>query len=587
MSSRPRLFFSFTALVIAVLLVIGVLLGEFLKSHYRSYHDDMRFREAQMLAHFVEDLGGDRRQAEKSLNDMAESLEARILLADGSGRKIFETNNEYSAASEAMDKAMAEAFSESKPVSGQSFSANGYYFYVESVDIEEEETAFLIFATNEDSIEAAYSVIWWSLACTLGLAMAIILMIGSQIASRYTRPIDSATKVAFELAKGNYRARTYEDQNGETGMLSASINILARNLQELQKSQEIQQDRLGVLIENMGSGLILIDSKGYISLINRAYKEFFQLDTNHYLQQLYHEVIEYDEINDLIEEIFMTEKKTKKLLILPFGIERRHFQVYGVPIIGNNNVWKGVLLVFHDITELKKLEQMRKDFVANVSHELKTPVTSIKGFSETLLDGAMNDKKTLEAFLSIILKESERLQTLIQDLLELSKLEQHGFKINVVSFKLSEVVAEVVQMLSQKAKERNISLELTDKIEGVTMKGDPDRLKQVMINLINNALLYTPKGGVVKVELVDLGEQLSIKVTDTGVGLEEHEIPRIFERFYRVDKARSRDSGGTGLGLAIVKHIIEAHKGTIEVNSKVGQGSVFTVKLSKDGNRIG
>ena len=148
---------------------------------------------------------------------------------------------------------------------------------------------------------------------------------------------------------------------------------------------------LSTLIENMGSGLILIDSHGYINLINRTYKEVFDVKSSEYLYKLYYEVIEHKEVNKIIEDIFMTEQKVRKQLVIPLKIERRHFEVYGVPIIGTNDVWKGILLVFHDITEIKKLEQMRKDFVANVSHELKTPVTSIKGFSETFLDGAMEE----------------------------------------------------------------------------------------------------------------------------------------------------------------------------------------------------
>jgi two-component system phosphate regulon sensor histidine kinase PhoR len=263
------------------------------------------------------------------------------------------------------------------------------------------------------------------------------------------------------------------------------------------------------------------------------------------------------------------------------GIERRYFDVYGIPIIGINNVWKGVLLVFHDITEIKKLEVMRKDFVANVSHELKTPVTSIKGFSETLLDGAMNNQDTLEAFLSIIYKESERMQSLIQDLLDFSKIEQQEFKLNIQDFDLYELINEVITMLDKKAKSKDIRLELQFQREELYIQGDHDRLKQVFINLISNAILYTPPRGYVIVSLFDYDKTVKIHVKDTGVGIKQEEIPRIFERFYRVDRARSRDSGGTGLGLAIVKHLVEAHHGNISVRSTLGKGSEFIIELHK------
>ncbi|PFP27781.1 PAS domain-containing sensor histidine kinase [Bacillus sp. AFS073361] len=421
----------------------------------------------------------------------------------------------------------------------------------------------------------------WVLSICLGIAIIIILFLCVRITSKYTKPIEAATNVAIELAKGNYRARTTVSRLDETGMLGSSINMLAENLQELTKAQEMQQDRLSALIENMGAGLVLIDSRGYINLINKGFIDIFHVNSSDYLNKVYYEVIEYEEICQLVAEVFRTEKKVSKQILVPLFIERRYFVVYGVPILGTNNVWKGVLLVFHDITEIKKLEQMRKDFVANVSHELKTPVTSIKGFTETLMDGAMNNKETLEAFLSIILKESDRLQTLIQELLDLSKIEQQGFRLNIQELDLNEMLKEVITILSGKAQAKNIRVSLLCKQDQVMIQGDLDRLKQVFINLIANAMNYTPPEGNVEIILLEHGEKVRVHVKDTGIGINKEEIPRIFERFYRVDRARSRNSGGTGLGLAIVKHLIEAHHGNISVRSELGEGSEFIIELYK------
>ncbi|MEH7335315.1 ATP-binding protein [Neobacillus drentensis] len=411
--------------------------------------------------------------------------------------------------------------------------------------------------------------------------LVLIIYLGMRTFSRYTKPIVEATNVAIELTEGNYQARTKVNGSDKTGMLGTSINRLAQNLQELVKSQEIQQEHLSVLIENMGSGLVLIDSRGYITLINKGFIDIFKGSPTDYLENLYYEVINQEEVCNLVTEVFRTEKHVSKQLLIPLFIERRYFAVYGVPIIRTNNVWKGVLLVFHDITELKKLEQVRKDFVANVSHELKTPVTSIKGFTETLLDGAMNNKDTLKYFLSIILKESGRLQSLIQDLLELSKIEQQGFKLDIQEMDLYKLLKEVITLLNGKAEAKDINLDLICKEEQVQIKGDVNRLKQVFINLINNAITYTPTNGNVKVLLFDNGNIVQIHVKDTGIGMKKEEIPRIFERFYRVDRARSRNSGGTGLGLAIVKHLIEAHQGKISVTSEIGEGSEFIIELNK------
>ncbi|WP_160723968.1 two-component system histidine kinase PnpS [Bacillus sp. USDA818B3_A] len=424
--------------------------------------------------------------------------------------------------------------------------------------------------------------VWWLLSAGLGTAAIITIILGIRITTRYTKPIKAATEVAIELAHGNYRARTKVNRFDDTGMLGSSINMLAENLQELTKVRDMQQDRLSALIENMGAGLILIDSRGFINLVNKGYIDIFQINPSGYLNKQYYEVIDYEEINQLIAEVFRTEQKVRKQLRLPLQIERKYFMVYGVPIIGVNNVWKGVLLVFHDISEIKKLEQMRKDFVANVSHELKTPVTSIKGFTETLLDGAMNNKETLQSFLSIILKESDRLESLIRDLLELSKIEQHGFQLNLQQVDLTSLLQDVINLLDGKAKVKNIELRFDCKQEEVLVRGDTDRLKQVFINLISNAISYTPADGSVSIILVDLEQMVRILVKDTGVGIGKEDIPRIFERFYRVDRARSRNSGGTGLGLAIVKHLIDAHHGSIRVKSKLGEGSEFIIELPKE-----
>jgi two-component system phosphate regulon sensor histidine kinase PhoR len=224
----------------------------------------------------------------------------------------------------------------------------------------------------------------------------------------------------------------------------------------------------------MGSGMILIDSRGYISLVNRSYKETFHATNEQYLNRLYYEAFDHQEIIELVEEIFMTEVKVRKQMLLPLRIERKHFEVYGAPIIGTNHEWKGIILVFHDITELKRLEQMRKDFLANVSHELKTPITSIKGFSETLLDGAMEDRKLREYFLTIILKESDRMQNLIADLLDLSKIEQQGFKLQMGSVNLNMLLEEIEVMLRGKAANKTIDLQLQT-AQVVTIPGDPHR----------------------------------------------------------------------------------------------------------------
>ncbi|RXY98192.1 two-component system histidine kinase PnpS [Fictibacillus sp. S7] len=421
--------------------------------------------------------------------------------------------------------------------------------------------------------------VWLSLSLGFLLSLVIVLFISIRVLDRIVKPVEEATSTAKELARGNFKARTYE-YKGDVGELNFSLNVLARNLEKMTKSYESQQDRLKTLIENMGSGLILIDSDGYINIVNKAFKEIFREYTDSWSGHLFHEVFPYKEIKEIVEDTFIMETNIRKQVVLPIHIERKNFDVYSAPVLNSLGKLRGMVLVFHDITELKKLEQMRKDFVANVSHELKTPVTSLKGFAETLLDGADGNPEIRKKFLTIIWKESDRLQHLIQDLLDLSKVEQ-GFSLNLQKVNLSAIVEEVIVMLETKAKEKEITLKYS--VEGDTaIEGDAPRLKQVFINLINNSLNYTPKGGRVTIRLKESSEKVTFSVSDTGIGIQKEEISRIFERFYRVDKARSRNSGGTGLGLAIVKHLIEAHHGRIHVKSKPGEGSTFTLVFRKE-----
>lgn len=228
----------------------------------------------------------------------------------------------------------------------------------------------------------------------------------------------------------------------------------------------------------------------------------------------------------------------------------------------------------------KKLEQVRKDFVANVSHELKTPVTSIKGFAETLIDGALADPVASKQFSEIIWKESDRLQMLIIDLLELSKIENAQFQLNVEQISLREITEEAVALLDSKAVEKEMDLTVKETGSSI-IEGDAQRLKQIIINLVTNAIAYTQSGGCVEVSLIEKKEEVELQVKDTGIGIQPQEKQRIFERFYRVDRARSRNSGGTGLGLAIVKHLAEAHYAKLEVESEEGVGTTFIVSFPK------
>ncbi|MEH7458689.1 PAS domain-containing sensor histidine kinase [Bacillus pseudomycoides] len=578
---RSRLLFTFVSLIIFILFGLGVLLEAVFENYYIDHVKERMVKETQYVALLVEAEGIDKVLKEPNIFEKLEEQMPMSILFTDQAKKVQYSKSKHAVFDQATIEELSSetAKQKNRVITKETNQKNVFYHAVFIKDTQGKQGYLLVKSTIEP-LKDVHQKTWALLIIGFVIACLIVVFLGVKITGQYIRPIESVTKVAIELAKGNYKARAYESHSDETGMLSKAMNILARNLQEMTLEQEMQQDRLHTLIENMGSGMILIDSRGYISLVNRSYKEIFHVTDEEYLDRLYYESFHHTEIVELVEEIFMTEVKVRKQVLLPLGIERKHFEVYGAPIIGTNHEWKGIVLVFHDITELKKLEQMRKDFLANVSHELKTPITSIKGFSETLLDGAMENQQFCEHFLHIILKESERMQGLIEDLLDLSKIEQQGFKLNMGTVDIKGLLEEIQMVLDKKSEDKEIVLQV-DVNKPVSVIGDSSRLKQIFINLINNAIVYTPSGGTVSVTLFEDDHSAYIKVSDTGIGISKEEIPRIFERFYRVDKARSRNTGGTGLGLSIVKHLVEAHHGTITVESEVGVGTTFTVALQK------
>ncbi|TRM11448.1 PAS domain-containing protein [Lentibacillus cibarius] len=413
----------------------------------------------------------------------------------------------------------------------------------------------------------------------LGALITFIILIAN-LFEKYIKPVRSATRVAEELVKGNYRVRTYVTPYGEAGKLSSSINKLAQNLQEMTIQEKMQESQLKTVIDNMDSGLMLIDERGYVHLVNQKFLSMFVIDPQNAVGYLYYNIIDEQSIHKAVQEAFLYEEEIKDGFTSSMELGNRFVEIVGAPILNEVGRLKGTVLVFHDITDFKRLDQMRKDFVANVSHELKTPVTSIRGFAETLLDGAMNDPDIHRQFLTTIFTESKRLQALIQDLLELSELENDELRLQTEKIDLAMLFKDIQPFLDKQATGKQIQLSSTIS-ENLIMTGDTNRMKQVLLNLINNAIIYTPEKGEVDFTIHGTDDMIEIKVSDTGIGIPEEEKSRIFERFYRVDKARSRNTGGTGLGLAIVKHIVEAHNGRIELNSELEQGTTFKLTFPK------
>ena len=419
------------------------------------------------------------------------------------------------------------------------------------------------------------------LIAVIVIEFIILSIIMLHVYNKYLKPIHNAVKTVGELAQGNYRARVHGVTEGMTADLNKNINKLARNLSELSIQEEMKAKQLRTVLNNTDSGLALIDEKGYIHIVNSKFLNLFGKSKSNYVGYLYYDVIPHEEIQQTVQEAFLYEKNVKNSFTIPDDIGKRYIEIVGAPIFNERNILKGTVIVLYDITELKRVAIMRKDFVANVSHELQTPITSLRGFAETLLDGNQKDRQTEENFIKIIYDESKRLQYLVEDLLTLSTLEKEDFRLFLRKVNILEVTEEIQPIIMQKAAAKNITFKISIE-KNYLLMADREKLKQVLLNLINNAVSYTPENGKVSLIVDEADEYIRFHVKDNGIGIEEDNLPRLFERFYRVDKDRSRNTGGTGLGLAIVKHIVEVHEGKITVESKINEGSTFTVYIPKE-----
>jgi len=327
----------------------------------------------------------------------------------------------------------------------------------------------------------------------------------------------------------------------------------------------------------MFEGVIVTDVDEKIILMNPSLRKLFFIDSNPAGKKPL-EVIRNTAVEEMVERIIKGKQHLATEEIVINTPEEKILKVNGVPIMSNNRL-EGAILVFHDITELRRLEKIRQDFVANVSHELRTPISSIKGYAETLLEGALEDKANAKEFISIIYQDSNRLASLINDLLDLSKIESGKLKMSFAALDSVLLIKKAVMVIDSQAKAKSIKLKIDISQNLPKIKADETRFSQVMINLLDNAIKYSSEGGTTSIFAKVVENVLQIDISDTGIGISENDLPRIFERFYRVDKARSRELGGTGLGLSIVKHIVSSHGGQVWVKSELGLGSTFSFTI--------
>jgi two-component system phosphate regulon sensor histidine kinase PhoR len=418
----------------------------------------------------------------------------------------------------------------------------------------------------------------WSISALLSLAALALAWL---IAARLTAPLQELAGAAETLAAGDYTRRipAAATAKDELTCTALSLNELGKRLAHWQRLLHSTTQTQSTVLEGMTEGVIAVDRHERVLFANAAAGRVLGFDSKRTENLMLLEAVRSHELRAIMQKALRSRQLCKAELAWS-GKSLRAFDVLATPLPGDPP--PGVVLVLRDITELKRLEHMRQQFVANVSHELKTPLSSIKAYTETLLGGARNDPVHCEKFLQRIDEQASRLHELIMDMLSLARIESAQSPLELASVPVAPAVKRCLADYEPQAAARRVRLETSvsdGEHENIVIRGDEEALRQILSNLVDNAIKYTPAGGAVTVACRLDGAMAVIEVADTGVGIAAEHHGRLFERFYRVDKARSRELGGTGLGLSIVKHLAQAHGGTVAVESQVGHGSRFTVKL--------
>ncbi|WP_437839719.1 ATP-binding protein [Sorangium sp. So ce1153] len=466
---------------------------------------------------------------------------------------------------------------------------------VERLAARDMEAALLAEHSPRAAVDAA---VWRSRrAMLIGMGAVIVVAISVGAATTFfiTRPIRRLTRFALAMSEGDLSTRAPLRGSGELRQLARALNHLTSELSRSIADVRTERDLLAGILDGMSEGVLVLDRDGRIVLANRALRAMAPLGDD----ALGRSVIEAIRNARLTEAIQLAGKRDepvdvevelgrtlpRRLLVRvsrrksPAGLGPDARDARGLDHDGAS-AEPGLIAVFHDVTDLRRLETIRTDFVANVSHELRTPVTAISTAAETLQLGALQDPDEAAEFVDVIDRHAKRLRHLVDDLLDLSKIEAKNFRLALAELDIAPAIEHVTHLLGEAARRRRVTVTV-DAAALPPARCDRRALEQVLMNLLDNAIKYAGEGAHVTVKARSLDQQVTIAVADDGPGIPPHHLGRIFERFYRVDAGRSRDLGGTGLGLAIVKHLVELMNGSIEVESAIGRGTQFTVRLSR------
>ncbi len=583
---RPyRLFWqiypAFLGIILLTLLVVTLIFSDALRDFFLTQTAaDLKSR-AILVRSRLTDLQGE------ELNRMARNLglqtETRYTLVAKDGRVLGDTREDPSRMDNHADRPEVAAALKGQVGTAVRFSGTlqKEMMYV-AIPIETSGTpsGAVRAAVPTTRIDSTLREIFFKMAAGSLAAVVLSALLSLFVTRRISLPLEKVKRGAELFARGDLGKKLEVRGSAEIRSLADTMNRMAAHLDDRIRTVLRQRNEQEAVLSSMVEGVLAVDSEGRILRINRAAARLLRLNPEAVQGRRIQEVLRKADLQRFIARVLDGRKPLEGDLVLRDSRSEHFLQAHGTPLRGAHGQEIGVLVVLNDVTRLRRLENVRRDFVANVSHELKTPITAIKGSVETLLDGAVEDPAAARRFLEIVHRQSDRLNAIIEDLLALSRLEQEDDEkgISLEDYAIGEVLRSAVHACIPAAEAKSIRIELFCPRD-LKARINPPLLEQAVVNLIDNAVKYSPPESRVQVEAAKENQEVRVSVRDWGRGIEQKHLSRLFERFYRADKARSRKEGGTGLGLAIVKHIAQAHGGSVEVASTPGKGSTFTIRL--------
>jgi two-component system, OmpR family, phosphate regulon sensor histidine kinase PhoR len=408
----------------------------------------------------------------------------------------------------------------------------------------------------------------------LGVLCAVFAVTALILWKKWAAPWPQIEQLISQIARGEPPSTFLINGGAEPQRVGLALEKVFAREQELERQIAGRESGTQTILATMQDGLLVVDERSRITLMNPTFEKLFELREPGVGVPLV-EAVRYATLDRLIAETLRTGEAMRREL----SLAERHIEVSAVPIKKADQAVAGAVVLFHDITELKRLDQIRRDFVANVSHELRTPLSILRGYIEMLLDHPKTSQEELARILSIMERHSKRLALLVSDLLSLAQLESPGANLELGAVRVEELFNNVVRDWNEKLAAKSLKVVVDLPSESLTLRADEARLHEVLYNLLENAVKYSQQNGQIHLRASERGSEVVLSVSDNGIGIGKEQIPRIFERFYRVDQARSRELGGTGLGLAIVKHIAQLHGGRVEAESELGHGTTIRVIL--------